>query len=112
MVNQRQRMSQLKANILKSQDCPFLNWSGTAWASASTFRGTDFAVVLMAHVFALAPRKDGQLNQPAGGKSTGRNPKNFSKAQSGDKKNIACRPDCARPVSAAIEEAAKKLVLI
>ena len=103
-------MSQLKANILKS-GLSVSELVRTAWASASTFRGTDFRGGANGARIRLAPQKDWAVNQPAELvkvlKKLEGIQKNFNKAQSGDKK-ISLADLIVLAGSAAIEEAAKK----
>jgi len=54
----------LKGKILAS-GCPYLKLVATAWASASTFRGSDKRGVRMGRVFASQPQKDWEVSEPA-----------------------------------------------
>lgn len=83
----------------------------TAWASASTFRGTDYRGGANGARLRLAPQKDWAVNQPAELaeilKSLEKIQQDFNNSQSGDKKlslaDLIVLGGCA-----AVEEAAKK----
>jgi catalase-peroxidase len=78
----------LKAKILAS-GLPISQLVSTAWASASTFRGSDKRGGANGARIRLAPQKDWAVNEPAQLKSAeepGANPKEFHSAASGGKK--------------------------
>jgi len=103
-------MSKLKAKILKS-GLSVSELVRIAWASASSFRGTDFRGGANGARIRLAPQKDWAVNQPTELAKVLKKlegiQKNFNKAQSGDKK-ISLADLIVLAGSAAIEEAAKK----
>jgi catalase-peroxidase len=82
----------------------------TAWASASTFRGSDFRGGANGARIRLAPQKDWEVNQPAQLKKVLQNlegiQKEFNKAQSG-KKKVSLADLIVLGGCAAVEKAAK-----
>jgi catalase-peroxidase len=83
----------------------------TAWASASTFRGSDKRGGANGARIRLAPQKDWEVNEPAGLakalKKLEAVQKDFNKAQSG-KKKVSLADVIVLGGCAAVEEAAKK----
>ena len=102
--------AQLKADILASGlSIPEL--VGTAWASASTFRATDFRGGANGARIRLAPQKDWDVNQPAAladvlAKLEGIQ-HDFNQAQAGGKR-VSLADLIVLAGAAAIEEAARK----
>ena len=106
----KQDIAALKAKILASGlSIPEL--VSTAWASASTFRGSDKRGGANGARIRLAPQKDWEVNQPAllakVLKKLEAIQKNFNKSQSGGKK-VSLADVIALGGCAAVEEAAKK----
>jgi catalase-peroxidase len=105
-----QDVAQLKAKILTS-GLTVSQLVTTAWASASTFRGTDKRGGANGARIRLAPQKDWEVNQPAELakvlKTLEKIQKDFNGAQSGKKKgslaDVIVLGGCA-----AVEAAAKK----
>ena len=103
-------IAQLKADILASGlSIPEL--VRTAWASASTFRATDFRGGANGARIRLAPQKDWDINQPAAlagvlTKLEGIQ-QDFNQAQAGDKR-VSLADLIVLAGAAAIEEAARK----
>ena len=103
-------ITSLKSNILAS-DLSVSELVSTAWASASTFRGSDMRGGANGARIRLAPQKDWEVNQPAqlakvlktleGIQSA------FNSAQSGGKK-VSLADLIVLGGCAAVEEAAKK----
>ncbi len=100
----------LKAKILKS-GLSISQLVTTAWASASTFRGSDKRGGANGARIRLAPQKDWEVNQPAGLAKVLQTlegiQKEFSSSQSG-KKRISLADLIVFGGCAAVEEAAKK----
>ncbi len=100
----------LKAKILAS-GLSISQLVTTAWASASTFRGTDKRGGANGARIRLAPQKDWEVNQPAELakvlKKLGAIQKEFNGAQTGGKK-VSLADLIVLGGSAAVEEAAKK----
>src|SRR3984957_9690604 len=100
----------LKAEILKS-GLSISQLVATAWASASTFRGTDKRGGANGARIRLAPQKDWEVNQPAGLakalQALEAIQKKFNASQSGGKK-VSLADLIVLGGSAAVEEAAKK----
>jgi catalase-peroxidase len=105
-----QDIAALKANILAS-GLSISQLVTTAWASASTFRGTDKRGGANGARIRLAPQKDWEVNQPAElAKVLGTLAaiqKEFNGAQPGGKK-VSLADLIVLGGSAAVEEAAKK----
>lgn len=102
-------IAKLKSRILSSGlSVPEL--VRTSWASASTFRGTDFRGGANGARIRLAPQKDWAVNQPAELakvlKKLEKIQKRFNKAQSGGKQ-VSLADVIVLAGTAAIEEAAK-----
>ena len=103
-------IAQLKADILASGlSIPEL--VGTAWASASTFRATDFRGGANGGRIRLAPQKDWDVNQPAALADVlaklGGIQRDFNQAQAGGKR-VSLADLIVLAGAAAIEEAAGK----
>ena len=105
-----QDVAGLKAKILKS-GLTTSQLVATAWASASTFRGSDKRGGANGARIRLAPQKDWEVNQPAELSKTIEKlqtiQKEFNSAQSGGKK-VSLADLIVLGGDAAIEEAAKK----
>jgi catalase-peroxidase len=104
----------LKAKILKS-GLSVSQLVSTAWASASTFRGSDKRGGANGARIRLAPQKDWEVNQPAEGAKVLRKleliQKEFNGSESGgksSKKKVSLADLIVLGGCAAIEEAAKK----
>jgi catalase-peroxidase len=109
LVNSKD-IAKLKAKILASGlSVPEL--VRTAWASASTFRGTDFRGGANGARIRLSPQKDWNINQPKELAKVLKKlegiQRGFNKAQSSGKK-VSLADVIVLAGSAAIEEAAKK----
>jgi catalase-peroxidase len=103
-------IAQLKAKILAS-GLSLAQLVTTAWASASTFRGTDKRGGANGARIRLAPQKDWEVNQPAELakvlRALEKIQKDFISAQSGGKK-VSLADLIVLGGSAAVEAAAKK----
>jgi catalase-peroxidase len=106
----QQDIAALKAKILAS-GLSISQLVKTAWASASTFRGSDKRGGANGARLRLAPQKDWEVNQPAELAKTLQTleaiQKDFNRSQSG-KKKISLADVIVLGGDAAIEEAAKK----
>ena len=107
----KQDIAALKAKILKSGlSIPEL--VTTAWASASTFRGSDKRGGADGARIRLEPQKDWEVNQPARLakvlKKLEAIKKDFNSSQSGGKKKVSLADLIVLGGCAAVEEAAKK----
>jgi len=100
----------LKGKILAS-GLPISQLASTAWASASTFRGSDKRGGANGARIRLAPQKDWEVNQPAQLKTVLQTlegiQKAFNGAQSGGKK-VSLADVIVLGGCAAVEQAAKK----
>jgi catalase-peroxidase len=109
LVNARD-IAGLKRKILAS-GLSIANLVSTAWASASTFRGSDMRGGANGARIRLAPQKDWEVNQPAGLKKVlkalGGIQKDFNSAQSGGKK-VSLADLIVLGGCAGVEQAAKK----
>jgi catalase-peroxidase len=106
-----QDIAQLKAKILASGlSVPQL--VTTAWAAASTFRGSDKRGGANGGRIRLAPQKDWDVNQPADLakvlQALEKVQKEFNAAQSGGKKKVSLADLIVLGGCAAVEAAAKK----
>ena len=104
-----QDIASLKAKILAS-GLSVSELVSTAWASASTFRGSDKRGGANGARIRLAPQKDWEVNQPAQLakvlKTSGRHSERVQRAQSGGKK-VSLADLIVLAGCAAIEQAAK-----
>src|SRR5439155_17167447 len=102
---------QLKAKILASGPS-ISQLVSTAWAAASTFRGTDKRGGANGARIRLAPQKDWEVNQPAELAKVlptlEKIQKDFNSAQSGSKKKVSLADVIVLGGCAAVEAAAKK----
>ena len=109
MINE-QDVAALKAKILKS-GLSLSQLVNTAWASASTFRGSDKRGGANGARIRLSPQKDWEVNEPAElGKVLQKLEaiqKEFNSSQAG-KKKVSLADLIVMGGDAAIEEAAKK----
>jgi catalase-peroxidase len=107
----KQDITSLKAKILAS-GLTISQLVTTAWASASTFRGTDKRGGANGARIRLAPQKDWEVNQPAElAKVLGtldKIQKDFNSAQSSGKKKVSLADVIILGGCAAVEAAAKK----
>ena len=105
-----QDIAQLKAKILAS-GLSISQLVTTAWASASTFRGTDKRGGANGARIRLAPQKDWEVNQPAELakvlQALEKIQKDFNSSQSGEKK-VSLADVIVLGGCAAVEAAAKK----
>jgi catalase-peroxidase len=106
-----QDIAQLKAKILAS-GLSIAQLVTAAWASASTFRGSDKRGGANGARIRLAPQKDWEVNQPAELAKVlptlEKIQKDFNSAQSGGKKKVALADVIVLGGGAAVEAAAKK----
>ncbi len=106
-----QDIAQLKAKILAS-GLSISQLVTTAWASASSFRGTDKRGGANGARLRLAPQKNWEVNQPAELAkvlpSLAKIQKEFNSAQAGGKKKVSLADVIVLGGCAAIEAAAKK----
>jgi catalase-peroxidase len=106
-----QDIAQLKAKILAS-GLSTAQLVTTAWASASSFRGTDKRGGANGARIRLAPQKDWEVNQPGEIAKVLRTlekiQKDFNSAQSGGKKKVSLADVIVLGGCAAVEAAAKK----
>ena len=106
-----QDIVQLKAKILAS-GLSLSQLVTTAWASASTFRGTDKRGGANGARIRLAPQKNWEVNQPAELAKVlttlEKIQKDFNTAQSGGKKKVSLADLIVLGGCAAVESAAKK----
>jgi catalase-peroxidase len=109
LIGERE-IAALKAEVLKS-GLSISQLVATAWASASTFRGTDKRGGANGARIRLAPEKDWEVNQPAALAKALQTleaiQKKFNASQSGGKK-VSLADLIVLGGSAAVEEAAKK----
>jgi catalase-peroxidase len=106
-----QDIAQLKAKILAS-GLSISQLVTTAWAAASSFRGTDKRGGANGARIRLAPQKDWEVNQPAELakilKTLEEIQKGFNSSQSGKKKKVSLADLIVLGGCAAVEAAAKK----
>jgi catalase-peroxidase len=106
-----QDIAALKDKILKS-GLSISQLVTTAWASASTFRGSDKRGGANGARVRLAPQKDWEVNQPAALTKTLEKleaiQKEFNASQAGGKKKVSLADVIVLGGCAAVEEAAKK----
>src|SRR6201999_1834145 len=106
-----QDIAQLKAKILAS-GLSISQLVATAWAAASSFRGTDKRGGANGARLRLAPQKDWEVNQPAELAKVLQKleaiQKEFNGAQAGGKKKVSLADLIVLGGSAAVEEAAKQ----
>ncbi|MBY0523401.1 MAG: catalase/peroxidase HPI [Gemmataceae bacterium] len=104
-------IADLKAKVLAS-GLSTAQLVATAWASASTFRGTDKRGGANGARIRLAPQKDWEVNQPAELakvlQTLEKIQKEFNSAQSGGKKKVSLADLIVLGGCAAVEAAAKK----
>ena len=104
------RTSQNSKTRSLPQVCQSRNWSHTAWASASTFRGSDKRGGANGARIRLAPQKDWEVNQPTQLKKVLQTlegiQKEFNSAQSGGKR-VSLADLIVLGGCAGIEQAAK-----
>ncbi|HET6572069.1 MAG TPA: catalase/peroxidase HPI [Fimbriiglobus sp.] len=104
-------IAQLKAKVLAS-GLSLSQLVSTAWASASTFRGSDKRGGANGARIRLAPQKDWEVNQPAElakvHQVLEKVRKEFNAAQSGGKKKVSLADLIVLGGCAAVEAAAKK----
>jgi catalase-peroxidase len=107
----KQDIANLKAKILAS-GLSISQLVSTAWASASTFRGTDKRGGANGARVRLAPQKDWEVNQPAelakALQALEKIQKDFNSSQSGGKKKVSFADVIVLGGCAAVEAAAKK----
>jgi catalase-peroxidase len=106
-----QEIAQLKAKI-RDSGLSISQLVSTAWASASTFRGTDKRGGANGARIRLAPQKNWEVNQPAELAKVlttlEKIQKDFNTAQSGGKKKVSLADLIVLGGCAAVESAAKK----
>jgi catalase-peroxidase len=106
-----QEIAQLKAQILAS-GLSVAQLVSTAWAAASTFRGSDKRGGANGARLRLAPQKDWEVNQPAELakvlRALEKIQKDFNAAQAGGKKKVSLADLIVLGGCAAVEAAAKK----
>ena len=106
-----QDIAALKAKVLAS-GLSVSELVSTAWASASTFRGSDKRGGANGARIRLAPQKDWEVNQPARLAKVLQTletiQKDFNRSQTGGKKKVSLADLIVLGGCAAVEEAAKK----
>jgi catalase-peroxidase len=106
----KKEVAELKAKILASK-LPVAQLVATAWASASTFRGSDMRGGANGARIRLAPQKEWEVNQPAQLqkvlKTLDKIGKEFNSSQSGGKK-VSLADLIVLGGCAAVEEAARQ----
>ena len=104
-------IADLKDKILKS-GMSISQLAATAWASASTFRGSDKRGGANGARIRLAPQKDWEVNQPAAMakalQTLAAIQKDFNSSQSGGKKKVSLADLIVLGGCAAVEQAAKR----